>query len=479
MGTKRLDYFYDSQLKSYLQQVVAAFHGFCIQTTTRDGDAVLRQVPVRWGDPSRMAAQILKNNSENIINSAPFITVAISNMAHAPARRHDPGFTEHLKVAEREFDEDAGLYTTKQGNKYSVYRYMPVPYDMTIQVDIWTSNTDQKFQLFEQIGVLYNPDVWFQSNVNPLDWSAITTIMQEGITWSSRAIPVGTESQIDIMSWTFLVPVWINPPAKVKRQSIIHQIITNIVDHECFAIGTDNRYDDSDLLAQLVTTPGNHQVRVDGDEITLLGNNGSDEDAEGNIYEWIPLLDKYGSFEPGSTLLYLKRYSIDLDDYTNDIVGTLDFHPTKPNILLFTVDPTTLPPNTLDPVDAIIDPHVQYPGFGLPIFATGQRYLLTSNMWTDEIGGEDKDAESGVTVAWDDLVAKEHDVIEYNGTKWVVAFNSSASNNQQFTVNSFTQKQLFFDGTEWILAVDGEYSPGFWRLGIAGFNPGAEEEPCA
>ncbi|NJO61028.1 MAG: hypothetical protein HC836_23040 [Richelia sp. RM2_1_2] len=95
MGTTRLDYFYDGQVRSYLLQVVSAFHGFCYQSLTRDGEPVLRQIPVRWGNQSRMVAHILRNNSENIINSAPFITVYISSMSHAPERRQDPLFVDH------------------------------------------------------------------------------------------------------------------------------------------------------------------------------------------------------------------------------------------------------------------------------------------------------------------------------------------------------------------------------------------------
>lgn len=479
MSSKRLDYFYDAQLKSYLQQIVAAFHGFCIQTTTRDGEPVLRQVPVRWGDSSRMVAHMIRNNSENVINSTPFISVYVSDIAHAPNRRQDPSFVDHLKVAEREYDEQARAYTSKLGNKYSVERYMPVPYDLTVKVDIWTSNIEQKLQLFEQIGVLFNPDMWYQSNVNPLDWSSLTHMLQDSITWSSRAIPVGTENPIDILSWSFTAPIWINPPAKVKRQSVIHQVITNIVNHECFAIGTDNRYTDSDLLAQLITTPGNHQIRVDGDEITLLGANGSEVNELNEVYAWQPLLEKYGNFEPGTTRLYLKRYADDLDDYSHDIIGTLEYHPSQPNVLLFTVDPMTLPVNTLTEVNAIIDPHVQYPGFGLPMPQVGQRYLLTRNLSTEEIGGEDKDSISGQTVAWQHLVASEHDVIEYTSLGWVVSFDASASIDKQFMVNLFTTKQLTYDGHEWILAVDGEYSPGYWRLGIAGFSAGEDPVPCA
>ncbi len=478
MAVSRLDYFYDGQIEAFLKQIVAAFHGFSHQTTTRDGSKVLKQIPVQWGDPSRMVTHIMRNGSENVVNSTPFITVYIAGMEHAPERRQDPAFVEHLKVVEREFNDETNTYTTNPGNYYSVERRMPVPYNMTVQVDIWTTNTPQKLQIFEQIGVLYNPDVWFQSNNNPLDWSALTTIIQNGISWSSRTVPVGTDNPIDIMTWTFIVPIWINPPAKVRRQSVIHQIITNIANHECFSVGTDFRYADTDLYAQIIVSPGNHQIRVDGDEITLLSSEGNEYNELGNILPWKPLLDQYGLFKDGETHLYLKRYTDDLDDYTHDVIGTLDFHPNKENVLLFTIIPNTLPANTLDPINAIIDPHIQYPGNGLPPSQTGQRYLLTRNTWTEEIGGQSAGEKSGLTEAWMGLVAKEHDIIEYNGATWAVAFNSTASSDVQFVVNSFTSKQLTFDGKEWTLAVDGEYNPGFWRLGIAGFDPG-EIEPTA
>ena len=41
---------------------------------------------------------------------------------------------------------------------------MPVPYLLNMQVDVWTSNTDQKLQLMEQILVLFNPALEIQHN---------------------------------------------------------------------------------------------------------------------------------------------------------------------------------------------------------------------------------------------------------------------------------------------------------------------------
>ena len=116
----------------------------------------------------------------------------------------------------------------REKDSYTVERHMPVPYDMNMQVDIWTSNENQKHQLLEQILVLFNPALDIQSSTNPADWTSVTYVELTDMTWSSRSVPVGTETDIDIASLVFTVPIWINPPSKVKRQVLIQRIIENI-----------------------------------------------------------------------------------------------------------------------------------------------------------------------------------------------------------------------------------------------------------
>jgi len=473
-----LDYFYDGQIERYLLQAVNMFNGFQYEYITRDGTPALRRVPARYGDQSRMVGHIMKNNSENIINSAPFMTLHIDNMEYAPDRRQDPSFVGKIQVSERDWDDVEEDYTGEQGQKYTVERFMPVPYNMFLKLDIWTTNMKQKLQLFEQIAVLFNPDLNIQNSVNPLDWSALTYMDLTGNQWSSRTIPVGSDTSIEITSMNFTVPIWINPPAKVKKQQVINQMITNILEeHACFGT-TDVRYSEADLLGRKVETPNNHFINVDGNEITLLNDCGGERDKEGNIYEWQNLLDTYGSFEEGVTLLRLKRFATILDETETlvvsnqqrfpdydvdglDIVGTLDIHPTEPNKLLWAIDPMTLPVDTINPITAIIDPHKTFPSAGLSMPIVGQQYLLLN-----DIGGTDgPGAESGTTQAWGNLTADVDDVIIYTGTEWVVFFDASIATDPQFVTNNFTGKQLYWNKTDgWILAIDGKYQPGTWRL---------------
>ena len=51
--------------------------------------------------------------------------------------------------------------TSNCGNAYNVERIMPLPFNMELQVDIWTSNQKQKYQLSEQILLAMWPEFQF------------------------------------------------------------------------------------------------------------------------------------------------------------------------------------------------------------------------------------------------------------------------------------------------------------------------------
>jgi hypothetical protein len=164
MAGKNLDYWYDEQIKRYLIQLVRVFSNFKVREYTKNGVSYNR-VPCRYGDMSRMVASILRNNSENSLNSAPMITVSIQSIQPARDRTAEPFLVDTRQVAEREFDRNNNTYTSEQGNLYTTQRYMPVPYNLTIQVDIWTTNTDTKLQILEQLFVIFNPSIQLQSSL--------------------------------------------------------------------------------------------------------------------------------------------------------------------------------------------------------------------------------------------------------------------------------------------------------------------------
>lgn len=445
MAGKNMDYWYDEQIKRYLLQLIRIFSHFQVREVTRDGENYVR-VPCRYADASRMVSHILRNNSENIVANAPQIAVGIQSLAISRERTQEPFLTDTQQVAEREWDQENNQYTSNQGNLYTVQRYMPVPYNMTIQVDIFTTNTDTKLQILEQIFVLFNPSIQLQSNDNPLDWSNVFEVELTDIGWSNRSIPAGVDETLDIATLTFQVPIWISPPAKVQRQRIIQTIIADVhsvknLDVLNFDSGFYNFFADLEPDARAIVTPNNLYVNMDGASATLITSGGSGT-------PWQDIIEMQGKLTESSRLEF--NLSNDVDNRSNMVTGRVTANPLDANSLVFNLDAETLPANTLNNIDRIIDPAATVPGSGLPAAALGQRYLITGGIQSDNTD-------------WA-LAASDGDIIEYNGTDWTVSFDGSQTDTEAWVTNNFTEDQFRWTGTEWISSWQGVYNPGFWRL---------------
>lgn len=447
MAGKYLDYWYDEQLKRYLIQLIRVFSNFRVEENTEKGKHYNR-VPARYGDMSRMVASILRNNSENVINSAPFITVTIGSLQIARDRTFDPFLVDTTQVAEREYNQETNSYGTVQGNLYTTQRYMPVPYNLTINVDIWTTNTDTKMQIMEQILILFNPTLQLSQNDNPLDWTNIFELELTDITWSSRAIPAGVDEQLDIATMVFAVPIWLSPPAKVKRQSIIQQIQTDIhsvdsIEDLGFNEGYYDFFKDIADTAEVTVTPNDYYVQIAGATAILIDNASITK-------KWADLIEMQGELTSSSKLKL--NISNDTDSTLNMITGTIASLSGNDSTLVFTLDTDTLPSNTLTNVDKIIDARANYPGDGsLAAATTGQRYLITEDISITGYPNWGVDAQA-------------NDIIEYNGTTWSVVFDASTITDNHYITNTNTTKQYRWHQNSWISSYEGIYNPGYWSL---------------
>lgn len=145
-------YFYDKQIRRYIQQFIRLFSEFNVQMGSDDtGLPIYQKVPVRYGDINRMAAHITRENSENVVNSVPFISCYVTDLSMLAERRTYQQHVDKVNFVEKKIDETTGQTLNEIGNRYTVERHAPVPYSLTMNCDIWTSNTDQKLQLLEQI----------------------------------------------------------------------------------------------------------------------------------------------------------------------------------------------------------------------------------------------------------------------------------------------------------------------------------------
>ena len=452
-------FFYDNQIRRFLLQFTRIFSNFQVEYgTDESGNTILQSIPIKYGDPSRQAITAAQNNSASVLPSSPSMSFYISALEYERSRMQEPYHVNKMHVRQREYDETTQEYEVTQGNAFTVERLMPVPYNMSVNLDIWTSNTNQKLQVFEQIATLFNPAMEIQSTDNFIDWTSLTTVELTRTNWTNRTIPMGTDSSIDIMSMTFLIPIWLSPPAKVKKLGVVNKLVASVYDANGDA--NDALFDEDLLLGtRQKFTPYGYQILLLDNQVQILENNEPDfnrntlevEQRENNQAFWKPVIEQFGELRDG-----ISQLRIDNPFDNTDIVGTVAFHPTDDRFLLFTPDADTLPQNTLQPVDSVIDPTRNGPGFGLPSATTGQRYLLT-----DDIGdGENEDAAD----AWGDVVAKANDIIEYNGSVWQVSFDSANSSQVEVATNITTGIQYRWTGETWLKSYQGLYAGGEWNV---------------
>ena len=472
-------YFYDGQVRRYITQIMRMLSNFGVDDGTGQG----KTVPVMYGDLTRQVANIIRENSENKLPSAPRMAVYVTALELDRDRMSDATYIRKTNIRERAYDETNQEYLNYQGKNYTVERIMPTPFILRVNCDIWTTSTDQKLQLLEQILVLFNPSLEIQTTDNYVDWTSLSVVHLENVQFTSRSTPVGIDSEIDIATLTFSTPIFISPPAAVKRMGAITNIITSMFDEERGTVDLGetipelNQYDDYSVSGKVQNEFGataqtdlakhsadvNYQtygIYIDGDTAQII--------SKGTIGQvnWRALLENLpGTYRSNLSKIYLTN--LDTDSL---LTGTIGLNPINENLISINWDTDSFPDDSIlsssyadrTSIDAIIDPTTYNPG---ATKAAGLR-LLT-------LGDIGDSANTTGPTAWKnadntDFVAEENDIIEWTGTAWQIVMDASETTDIIYQTNLTTGKQYRWKNGEWLLSVEGEYPVGTWRIDLDG-----------
>lgn len=468
-----MDFFYDGQIRRYITQLMRLLSNFPV----KDGKGKLKEVPVMYGDLTRQVANIIRENSENKLPSAPRISVYITGLEIDRERTADSSFTHSLHIRERKFDSVSGTYLSEEGSNYTIERLMPTPYILKANADIWASNTNQKLQLVEQIGVWFNPALEIQTTDNFVDWTSLSVVYLESINWSNRSIPVGVDSEIDVSTLSFSMPIYISPPAKVKKLGVITNIITSIFDESRGTIETGIstpilNAGDNDIktgateteYGRIATTALNpemanvnydqYPIYVEGDTVKIIyrGSIGT--------RNWREIFDA----EPGNYRAGLSRIFLSNQDSDVLVTGTVSLSPIDETILVVDWDEDSFPQDTVidnkTTIDYIIDPTRFNPD---NVKQPGTRLLLLEGIGSEE---NTQGASAWKNTDGSDFIASANDIVEWNGSIWNIIFDASEIVEITYVTNLNTGTQYRFDGENWLMSIDGEYPIGTWRLNL-------------
>jgi hypothetical protein len=295
---------------------------------------------------------------------------------------------------------------------------------------------------------------------------------------------------------TFEIPIWISAPAAVKKYGAIEKMITNMFDSAGSGgsggvVGSDgftragrsgsgstpgstayqnymnDIMDANKQMARTAFRPMQYKVLYTGNILVLLKHEDLDRSTTsiGNIQSgsvkigspdtWTSLFDTFGEVKNGISTIKL------LTATGSEIVGTFAVHPGDPTQVLYTPFQDTLPANTLEPVDAIIDPLNVTVNSAILNPAAGTRYLIL-----DDIGSYNNVQPSDVWYGPNrqNVVARANDIIEYRNGGWTVAFDSAATNTIEYVTNLTTGIQYRWQEDEWAKSVEGVYNESEWTI---------------
>lgn len=212
------NYYYNEQIKKWLIQFGNIFHGIVVKTGKRSDNITEFTVPIKYATTDRVVAAISSRNTQNMLIQLPMNCFYMTNIQYAPDREHGKSVVNRHQYLE--------YGKTFPDELQTAYRQMPIPYNLELELSVFASNSEQMFQIIEQILLIFDPSIQIQKNDDYLDWTKITTCTLESIS-NLENVPLGVDRRVLQMKLNFILPIYLSFPAEI-RQNYIAKIIQRV-----------------------------------------------------------------------------------------------------------------------------------------------------------------------------------------------------------------------------------------------------------
>jgi len=218
------------QLEKYIGQFMRIFSGFQVEDgVERNGTKNRKRVPVVYGNMSRITASIMTNRDHLSATTLPIMAANMIGLSPDPNNKKTPHHRDERSMR-------AGTNNTR----YDVIDRLTGPaFLMNMELSVYASSTTELFDIIEQILLIFNPRVAIQTSSSVVDSSYITDVSLVEIRPEIQ-YPMGTESQVIVMTLVFELPVRLKYPQGFNDK-IIEQIVQNVKtsDNEVQVSGCD------------------------------------------------------------------------------------------------------------------------------------------------------------------------------------------------------------------------------------------------
>ena len=216
-----MDYFYSQQFKRNIIQFMEIFRGIIVKTgKTSDGTIKDIIVPIRYGSMDRVAESISANNTQNLPTRLPIMSAYLSTISMASDRYKGIDTVKTMPYTPR-----GGVFPD---DTKTINQVMPMPFKLSLDLHIYSSNMEQQLQILEQILLLFNPSIQIQTSNSLYDGGRITNVELVGIN-NDENYPIGTDRRMVMHTLNFDMILYLTAPAKL-RDNLIKQINMRIAD---------------------------------------------------------------------------------------------------------------------------------------------------------------------------------------------------------------------------------------------------------
>ena len=212
------EFYYNEQIKKWLVQFGNVFTDMKIKTGKRSDNITEFDVPIKYASTDRVVSAISNRNTQNMLLQLPMMSFYLVSINYAPDREHGKGMVDRKTILE---------YGDVFPNDLKVAeKQMPIPYNIEVELTIYTSNTEQMFQIMEQILLVFDPDLQLQKTDAFHAWDKITKLTLLN-TSNIENVPIGSDKRVIQWKLNFELPIWLSAPMNYKN-NVIKTIIARV-----------------------------------------------------------------------------------------------------------------------------------------------------------------------------------------------------------------------------------------------------------
>lgn len=210
---QEFDYYYGDQIKGYLAQFAQVFSEMYVTGGKNDNKSANNfiRIPIVYGSPDKVVSAIKSENTQNKVVRLPTFSIVMDGISIMMDRKSGTN-TEHRKTV---LPVGGDIKTDLK----VIHRTKPLPYNIAVSVTAYTSNTSQMFQIMEQILILFDPLLQFQTSDNYGDWGKIVDAELTAVDMNDNR-SAENDGRILMTTFGFDLRVYMAPPANIKKNAI-------------------------------------------------------------------------------------------------------------------------------------------------------------------------------------------------------------------------------------------------------------------